>query len=475
MPQRGGEINSMNAATISSIAHLKPLRLINRPAFLQFTLLLIYGHAVGYRILEYYKPGSGKLLTFGIAFILTATMGLTALRVLTTMKIAGGLPMLFFLLFVLMGTFSLLNMYLYWGTIDFSQFGIGFYKTVLPIALAFLAYSSVRKVSEGFKVLILTAWINALLGAIGLMTYLFADRWVQFYLQLPQVEKLPLHFGGVLRMTSIIWNPLVFGTLMALNGIIAWSMILHASKRSKYFWIGVFVISVVCAIASFTRTAWLMLFVGITALSGFVVKRLILRFMVISIATVMVAAAVLSLPIPMGKYNNVREAIVDHVKAAFAYEHSRLENLEVNIRRIAVYPIGYGLGTAGYAALPTEGVNSPVVFLDFIAADNNYLSMALQVGLPGLLIFVLAQVAVLKRLFKGWREAREERERAILVAVIGMMVGMGVGAFSLNVWEYNLVPHIAYAMIGVGLKLSYEERACEPPVPLSPVHTCKAN
>lgn len=133
-------------------------------------------------------------------------------------------------------------------------------------------------------------------------------------------------------------------------------------------------------------------------------------------------------------------------------KNPRVEDLKVNLFRIAENPIGYGLGTAGYAALPTRGVESPVVFPDYIAADNNYLSMALQVGIPGLMFFVLSQITALRRIVPHWKRATDVREKIILGTAVGWIVSMAVGTFFLNIWEYNLIPHLVFALLGASLK-----------------------
>jgi len=425
---------------------------LNGFRFLYLTVLLLYGHAIGYRLLMYYKPGSGEYLTAVIGVILLATFSITFFRVLIGMKIAGGSSMLYLALYTLFGAFSIVNMYLYFGTIDIAQFATGFYKSILPVTLAFLAYSAVRNLNQAFKLFRAFALINGFLAMIGLITYLAGESWARFYLQLPQVEKLPLHFGGVLRMTSILWNPLVFGVLMALNCILAWNAIVN-TKRARFFWIAIFLVSFVGTFASFTRTGWIMVVVGIATSLVLLRTRVLRRGLTIAVTMIGVLFVVLATPLPRGHYESMSEAILGHIVATFEHENPRVENLKLNLFRIAENPIGYGLGTAGYAALPTRGVESPVVLPDYIAADNNYLSMALQVGIPGLMFFVLSQIAALKRIVPHWKRATDVREKMILGTVVGWIVGMAVGTLFLNIWEYNLIPHLVFALLGASLKL----------------------
>jgi len=425
---------------------------LNGFRFLYLTVLLVYGHAIGYNIFMYYKPGSEEYMRFLVGVILLVVLSLTFFRILRTMKVSGGSPMLFLILYLLFSALSIVNTYLYFGTIDIKQYAVGFYRSTLPVALAFLAYSGVRNLNQAFNLFLSISLVNGFLAAIGLVSYLFAEDWARFYPQLLKVEKIPLHFGGVLRMTSVLWNPLVFGVLMALNSILAWNAIVNANK-ARILWIVIFSFSVVGTFMSFTRTGWIMLITGVLTSLLLLRIRMLRRVLGIAVAVMGAFFVLLSISLPMGRYESVSEAILDHIIAIFEYEDLRIENLKVNLFRIAENPIGYGLGTAGYAALPTRGIESPVVFPNYIAADNNYLSMALQVGIPGLIFFMLAQTSALSKILMRWRKATDARERMILATAGGWIVGMAVGMLFLNVWEYNLIPHVVFAVLGVSLRL----------------------
>ena len=196
-----------------------------------------------------------------------------------------------------------------------------------------------------------------------------------------------------------------------------------------------------------------MVVVGIPISLVLLGRRVFRRVLTVAVAVIGALFVVLAVPLPMGHYESMSEAILGHIVATFEYENPRVEDLKVNLFKIAENPIGYGLGTAGYAALPTRGVESPVVFPDYIAADNNYLSMALQVGIPGLIFFVLSQIAALRYILLHWKRVRDARERMILGTAIGWIVSMAVGTLFLNLWEYNLIPHLVFTLLGASLKL----------------------
>jgi len=50
---------------------------LNGFRFLCLAILLLYGHALGYRLLTYYRPGSGEYLSLLIGSVLLAALFIT--------------------------------------------------------------------------------------------------------------------------------------------------------------------------------------------------------------------------------------------------------------------------------------------------------------------------------------------------------------------------------------------------------------
>ncbi|MEM2046084.1 MAG: O-antigen ligase family protein [Candidatus Bathyarchaeia archaeon] len=259
-------------------------------------------------------------------------------------------------------------------------------------------------------------------------------------------------------MTSVLWNELTFGIYMALSGILAWNIIFISSSRTERL-VGylLFGISAIGTFASFTRTSWVVILSGCIVfflLENKVVVRKLFRVLV---ASAIFIGTVFNIPLPTGHFRSAQEAAIGHIEAVFIYEEARLSNFKVNLERIASFPIGYGLGTAGYSALPTRETESVAAFKDYVAADNNYLSMILQVGIQGLLMFLLIQGLVLRQIVISYKNC-DGQARVILGTAVGWIVGMMIGALFLNVWEYNLVPYIVFALMGAALRITRMHR-----------------
>ncbi len=355
---------------------------ISKPFLLYFTLSLVYLHAITCVPLGYYLPQLSKLLPLSYAIILSSYVYFFILSVLAN-RYHINMSIFLLLLYIFIGIISFVNIFLYYGIMAFIPVIVGLYRNMLPIVFVFITYYSVHNISQGFKLFIFIVLVNSFIAIFGVVMYLFPIKMVKLYSQyIEQTGGVPLHFGGVLRMTSILWFPLLFGMLMAINSIIVWNLILNDRKLGVH-WIVVYIFSIIGTVASFTRTAWLTLFVGSVISSFFLLRSRSRRFIRCIAVLIISIVIILNIPIPMGHYDNIIGAVLGHIKGTFDYDEPkpRLEDLKVNISRIVRNPIGYGLGTAGHAAERQMRLNSSVIFKEYKANDNNYLSIVLQLGI----------------------------------------------------------------------------------------------
>lgn len=112
------------------------------------------------------------------------------------------------------------------------------------------------------------------------------------------------------------------------------------------------------------------------------------------------------------------------------------------VHEIGVYPLGAGAGSAGPLSQTQE--DAP---LGSLVPDNGYLLIAIQFGIPGLLLFLLTLVLLAAEL---WRRARHGKLAAAagLGAVVALCVAMLTGNF------ISLVsPSCVWAiLVGLGLR-----------------------
>lgn len=109
------------------------------------------------------------------------------------------------------------------------------------------------------------------------------------------------------------------------------------------------------------------------------------------------------------------------------------ESLVQGIERLAVQPLGAGVGSTGSASL--YGGNGVII-------ENQYLFVAHEAGWLGLLIFVVLYVFVMKRL---WRA----RADWLGVAVFASGIGLAVVGMLLPVWADDTIGIIWWGLAGL--------------------------
>jgi O-antigen ligase len=91
--------------------------------------------------------------------------------------------------------------------------------------------------------------------------------------------------------------------------------------------------------------------------------------------------------------------------------------------------IGYGLGVFGFAALSAAERRGPVT--DPLGVDNYYLTLALNTGIIGLVLFLVLVCAVLRNGLRGLSLGNGQGSRNVLVGLIaGLLVFLASGLFS---------------------------------------------
>ncbi|HEY3827971.1 MAG TPA: O-antigen ligase family protein [Solirubrobacteraceae bacterium] len=112
------------------------------------------------------------------------------------------------------------------------------------------------------------------------------------------------------------------------------------------------------------------------------------------------------------------------------------------VHEIGIYPLGAGAGSAGPLSQTEE--DAP---LGSLVPDNGYLLMAVQFGIPGLLLFLLALVLLASELWQGARRGKLAAA-AGFGAVVALCVAMMTGNF------VSLVsPSCVWAvLVGLGLR-----------------------
>jgi len=120
----------------------------------------------------------------------------------------------------------------------------------------------------------------------------------------------------------------------------------------------------------------------------------------------------------------------------------RLGEYKDALALISRYP-WFGVGFAG----------SPDADL-YVGVSNLYLLMAEEMGVVGVISFLIVVGSFLARLWRTWRRTVDPRMEALLLGLAAAVVGVMVGGF-LDHYLFNLVyPHISalfWTFLGLGM------------------------
>lgn len=264
------------------------------------------------------------------------------------------------------------------------------------------------------------------ISAIGVGQYLFGKaelRWVDAG-----------RFGNIGgRVTSLFTNPNILSVYLLLYFPFSFrATFLHKNKgRMRFFYITTVISCVLCVLLTWSRGAWLGIALEVLLFLLFHTpksRRMTLRFSPL---------VLLTLPIlPM----NFRErffSIVDLGESSIRY---RLQTWQGTLRMIGSHPFGIGVGErAWYVIYPHFAISGTKTVMH---AHNLFLQVVAELGIVGLIVFLLLIVTALIRACKA-------KNLTAVAAVSGTLM---MGLFD-HIWYYPgmLVPFwsmVAFCMQG---------------------------
>ncbi|MSR89670.1 hypothetical protein EXS53_01945, partial [Patescibacteria group bacterium] len=176
--------------------------------------------------------------------------------------------------------------------------------------------------------------------------------------------------GGPNQLGAYLVVPLVF--------------VLVYGIRNKRWWLLVCGLPIVAGIVlSFSRSAWIGAIIGVlVAIFVAIDKKWRLYFAIASITFICLASVLVATQI---NSNTAIENVLLHGRyfenRIEGSDKGRLESLVATSTKIINSPFGHGLGSAGPSSFKAD---EPVI------PENWYLQIAYEIGLPGLLLYILA-------------------------------------------------------------------------------------
>ncbi len=379
------------------------------------------------------RPQRGLyLLLLGLAFLPTALLGklLLATAILAAGKnlIEGkgvltstGVDLPWIAFFVLVGLAA------------FFSVAPGGSLTVLPLYVLYLVafylaatLPSTREVSWLLGALLLA---GALAGLLGLWQYKSGIQTSLSWIDVKQAEEIKTRVFGPFDNPNIFAEYLTFVLPIAL-------VFVFTERRfwGKTVWAVVVAVAGAALVATFSRGGWLAAVIGVLVLGILWEPRLLA-------VTALLAAALPAM---------APEQVINRAASIGSLEDSsntfRLSIWLAVFRMIRAYWLtGIGLGTAAFNQVYPQFM---VAGTPAIHTHNLYLQLALELGVPGLLVFLWLLMAVLAQAYRALPQL-SHGDKGVLVALMAALTGFLLHGAVDNVWYSPKLTLLFWVVLGL--------------------------
>jgi hypothetical protein len=324
------------------------------------------------------------------------------------------------------------------GLIMANDFGMSIYAirlTYLPMLIYFIASFSMLnfvKIELSIqKVFSFFVWI----GIIGMLLY-FVFPTIQHYFLYEASNGIIAEYF-IIRMTSVLWTPVVFSSIMAASILYYFYKYLVENKRIHLLHLAILFI---CLFLSVSRGAMIAITFGIVVL-GFLkmdFKKLAVMIL-LEIATFSLVGFYVSNPIEFGSW------IVSSSKETVEMKKgvTRVDLWEKSNKDLLSHPFGLGLGKAGHVAARFHSKNDKKASTS--STDGWYLKLMLETGYIALAFYFL--IALFFAL-KWWNYFRKYGfDILTFIFVLGLVVN--VQNLVSNVLDFYLFSYFYWFIIGI--------------------------
>ena len=250
--------------------------------------------------------------------------------------------------------------------------------------------------------------------------------------------------GKGYRSGSFLSSPFTLGFVMAGAAPFAWALaLLRGPSRPAAT-----VAAVACSgglIAAATRSGYLGGMVAVLVVILFAVRNPAIRISLLSIVVVVIASG-------MVYYTSKGSNVLVRPQSNAAHQDA----LERDFQLLAARPFGYGMGTTDTHKLRAGSGPGQLGF-----TESSFMAKALETGVQGLALYLIALFTTLFRLRRTRfiaRRAGDGQAVAIAAGAIGAMVGVSLAGMSLGVHEL-VVEEMLWALPGIALAWPIAGRA----------------
>lgn len=334
---------------------------------------------------------------------------------------------------------------------------------------------------------------GGLVGVITIYQYLIVGTasfmiWTGYAIGTPLFNTLTTNFLygtkdslPVYRAVSTLMDPLVLSFYATAAAFLMLGLFSYWKKLNQKLWLLAVAVGLINALLlSYTRSTWVGAVVALIVLIGLAIfkqvrpaswKNLLLYLVVI--AVIFSCDFIPWNDFVGGSGNDPLAATGGLVVSLTSYAGATLQGsdatsdyhinslLDVGVKQILLHhPLGAGLGMEGDIAnhfISTGTIKNPLPWV-----ESYYFVIAGEMGVIGLLLFLILLGAVAWDLFKDWRFSEKNRgwQLGLSVAALTALIGVAIASITLPTWSD---PAVAWTLWGIiGLAFSPAARQLQP-------------
>lgn len=203
----------------------------------------------------------------------------------------------------------------------------------------------------------------------------------------------------------------------------------------------IFILALISIILTFSRSAWIGLIAALLIFSYLIFqnKKLFWASFITLIATV---SGILLL-ISSLQHTTLNEIFI---RPASSSGHAS-ESLEA-LQSLLQHPMGHGLASVGPAS---RHLDNPLFEQ---MTENWYLQVGLELGLVGLVIFVILMFSVLSHFYNAYKNSQNPLDQKCALSIFLILIALGIMGFFLHVFESSETAYVFWGLAGVMYRVS---------------------
>ncbi len=386
---------------------LEKRQLINQFSFMILIFILPFAHTMTLRLLAIFIPAFLWLLDIIVK------------KDFKIKRTAIDLPVLFLLVWGLLSTIFSVDI----------KYSFKEYRGDMLIGFLLL-YFSIKNIEKEMVERIIDALI---IGAVVVSAY----GMVEYAGLMGQMES-----PG--RMDSVTPDYNYFSTYLILVLPILFYRVYMSRAKMRVIYSFITIIAAIALMLTFTRAAWIAAFAEIV-LFGIFINR---KILIILFAVVIIGYIITNFKnkIPIMASESLKAQVVH---PSYTYT-DRMELWRFGIMHLKDRPVfGFGYGRANFSKVYPEFLKRSILLFH---THNTFVNIGLELGIPGLIALLWLFWAILKSLWKDWKDKLKENGMlsfVIFVSVVGFLVRIQ--------FDHLLVDEMAlmlWLLVGMGFAIS---------------------